>query len=131
MLEPDSAPGAKIMIVEDEGLIANHISYIVGKNGYDVTSIASSSQEALANIVESPPQLILMDISIDGELDGIETTLKLRETFDIPVVFLTAQSDQQTRERAEKTGFEVVKKPVQEAKLISAMGAALRKHRVA
>src|SRR5215472_7835025 len=104
---------AKILIVEDEGIIADNIASRLQKSGYQVAGIADSAEAALARVPEAKPDLVLMDIHIKGSLDGIETTRKLRETFDIPVIYLTAHTDPQTIDRAKRTGsFGFLTKPI-------------------
>ena len=120
------------MIVEDEGIVAGHIAALLEKHGYKVVAIAASSEEVFAQIAESNPELILMDIRIQGALDGIDTTTKVLELFDIPIIYLTAQTDPATTERARLTGdFELLRKPVNQMKLIMTVEAAIRKHRAA
>src|SRR5579872_2896157 len=99
----DEAP-VKILIVEDEGIIADNIASRLRKSGYHVAGIADSAEAALARVPETKPDLVLMDIHIKGAIDGIETTKKLRESFDVPVIYLTAHTDPQTIDRAKRTG---------------------------
>src|ERR1700744_5064473 len=94
----------RILIVEDEGLIAHNIASELVSAGYAVSGIVDSCKDTLAQIRESRPDLILMDIRIKGALDGIDTTLAVRDRFNIPVIYLTAHSDAQTIDRAKMTG---------------------------
>jgi two-component system cell cycle sensor histidine kinase/response regulator CckA len=120
----------KILIVEDEGIIAGHISSRLLRTGYEVCGIAESSEEALAKIAELSPELILMDIRIKGSMDGVETAAKLREHYDIPVIYLTAHTDQQTIDRAKVTGaFGFLTKPIHHTSLATAIEMAVHKHR--
>jgi two-component system cell cycle sensor histidine kinase/response regulator CckA len=121
---------ARILIVEDEGIIAGHIASRLLKIGYSVAGIAESSEEAIATVRELAPDLILMDIRIKGSMDGIETAAALRETFDIPVVYLTAHTDQQTIDRAKLTGaFGFLTKPIHHTSLATTIEMAIHKHR--
>ena len=95
---------ARILIVEDEGLIASDIEAVLKRAGYKISGIAASSEEVFANIEAQHPDLILMDVHIDGPLDGIQTVAKLRETFAIPIIYLSAQVNRQTLDRARATG---------------------------
>src|ERR1700722_4909056 len=95
---------AKIFIVEDEGLIAANLASILVRLGYEVVGIAESSKGAIDQIARLVPELILMDIQIKGEMDGIEMAGAVRERFDIPVIFLTGHTDQETLDRAKMTG---------------------------
>src|SRR5580692_3859473 len=76
-----AAADARILIVEDEGIIANIIASRLVKSGYEVAGIAESSEEALAKITELNPELVLMDIRIKGATDGIETEAQIRRRF--------------------------------------------------
>ena len=101
---------ASVFIVEDEGLIALDLETSLERDGFDVRGIADSADEALEAIANTLPDLVLMDIRIKGERDGIWTANEIRRRFDIPVVFVTAHGDEQTLERArvaEPYGFVV------------------------
>lgn len=85
----------RILIVEDEGLIALHTEEMLTHAGYEPLAIFSRGEDVLAYIAASPPpDVILMDIGLAGTLNGIETAQRIREKSDIPVIFLTAYSDQ-------------------------------------
>jgi two-component system, cell cycle sensor histidine kinase and response regulator CckA len=125
-----STDHARILIVEDEGLIANHLASRLLIAGYDVTGIAQSAEEALTKIKECAPELILMDIHIKGLMDGVQTAAALRERSDVPVIYLTAHSDQMTVDRAKMTGAAgFLTKPIQYAALGHAIEMALNNHR--
>ena len=96
-----SEPG--ILIVEDEVLIAMDLQQKLEKFGYSVVGIAASGEAALAKVIEFQPELILMDIVIQGSMDGIETAKKIQEQFGIPVIYLTAYSDEKNLRRAKLT----------------------------
>jgi len=127
----ETAPGrGRILIVEDEGIIAQHISDRLEKNGYEVAGVAESSEEALARTAELRPDLILMDIHIKGALDGIETAAAIHRTFDVPVIYLTAHSDRQIVDRAKISGaFAFLTKPIHHTNLATSIEMALHKHR--
>ena len=133
MLHPQlklAAAGAKILIVEDEGIIANTIASRLAKSGYEVAGIADSSEEALAKIPELNPELVLMDIRIKGAMDGIETAVQIRERFDIPFIFLSAHTDRQTVDRARTTGASgFLTKPIHHENLAATIEMAIHKHR--
>ena len=118
---------ATILIVEDEGLIALHISEILANAGYRVADLLPSGEDALEYLSKTPPpDLILMDIGLAGNMNGIETARRIREHSDIPVLFLTAYSDQiRIREAGEVSTFERIRKPFTEKDLISAVETAL------
>ena len=83
-----------ILLVEDDGLIAMRVSEVLSKAGYDVRDPLPTGEEALEELSHPPlPDLILMDIGLTGHIDGIETARKIREVTDVPVLFLSAYSD--------------------------------------
>ena len=129
-MPPIAATPARTLIVEDEGLVADHLAGLLSTSGYNVVGIAESSHDALAQVSELRPDLILMDIRIKGSMDGIETTAKLRESFDIPVVYLTAHTDLQTIGRAKLTGaFGFLTKPIDSTILGITIEMAINRHR--
>ncbi|MDJ0715060.1 MAG: EAL domain-containing protein [Prochloraceae cyanobacterium] len=118
-----------ILIVEDELLIAKNLSRKLKKFGYSINGIVSSGKEAIAKASSTKPDLILMDIAIKGDMDGIETAAKIREIDDIPVIYLTAYADEETLERAAKTGsYGYLLKPFKEKELHATIKIALSKH---
>ncbi|MCG2736691.1 MAG: response regulator [Candidatus Methanoperedenaceae archaeon] len=118
-----------ILVVEDEIIIAEDIQRKLKKMGYDVTAIVSSGEEAIKKVKENIPDLILMDIVIYGEMDGIETAGQINSLFDIPVVYLTAYADEKTIERAKVTEpFGYLIKPFKERELQITIEIALYKH---
>lgn len=95
--------GAKVMIVEDEAVVALHLRQELTKLGHIVVGMASSGEQALKMIDEVFPDIVLMDIHIQGEMDGIETAKRIPRYLHIPVVFLTAYSEDSTLRRAANT----------------------------
>ncbi|WP_228014878.1 response regulator [Synechocystis salina] len=94
---------SKVLIVEDERLVAQHIAQLLKSDGYEVCAIASDGATALKKIAEFYPDLILLDIRIKGEIDGVEVAERIKSLYSIPIVYLTAFSDGETLERAQKT----------------------------
>jgi DNA-binding LytR/AlgR family response regulator len=90
----------KILIVEDEMLIGAKISMQLTNLGYEVTGILPRGEEAIIHVEENKPDIILLDIHLKGKLDGIETALQIKKIADIPIIFLTANSDEATFNRA-------------------------------
>ena len=120
----------KILIVEDERITAEDLAEILKGLSYQVTAVVSSGAEAIQEAEGNPPDLVLMDIRIKGEMDGAETARILRERFDIPVVYLTAHADRETLEHAKQSrplGYIV--KPFHESELHASVEIALSKHR--
>ena len=93
----------KVAILEDEFIISQDISSNLLELGYEVSGIYESGTEAIAGLKRNPADILLMDIHIKGGIDGIETAEIIRDTVDIPFIYVTAYSDQATMERAKKT----------------------------
>ncbi len=121
----------RILVVEDESIIAADIKGCLQNLGYAVTSIARSGEEAIKKAEENNPDLVLMDIMLRGEMDGIETACQIRSRFNIPVVYLTAYSDEKLLERAKITEpFGYIIKPFNERELHTNIEIALYKHKM-
>lgn len=119
----------KILIVEDELLIANTLQRKLVKMGYSIVDIVSSGQKAIEVAMEEQPDLVLMDIVIKGDMNGIETAQKLYNMTRIPIIFLTAYTDENTITEAESTGaYGYLVKPFQERELSTTIRMALKKH---
>jgi len=121
---------AKIVVIEDEGLVALDLQDRLIKAGYEVPEVATSSEEGLQLVASVNPDLVLMDIRLRGPRDGIETALQIHESNPIPIIFVTANADPSTIQRASMSrpaGFFV--KPVQFASLTSCIEMALYKAR--
>ena len=91
----------KILIVEDEGIVALDIKNTLNRLGYHVTAVASTGWDAIQQAKRTKPDLVLMDIRLHGEMDGIEAAAYIHQELAIPVIFLTAQADGPTRQRAD------------------------------
>ena len=115
-----------ILIVEDESIVALDIQDKVERLGYGVLAIVSSGEKAIEEVEKSQPDLVLIDIVLKGEIDGIETAERIRENFDIPIIYLTAHSDNQTLKRAKITGpFGYLVKPFVDSELRGAIETVL------
>ncbi len=122
---------ARILIVEDEIVIARDLQKKLENLGYVVPAIASSSHEALDKAAEVRPDLVLMDIVLNNKEDGIVAAEKLRARFDIPVIYLTAYSDDVTLSRAKATEpFAYILKPFEINMVRISIEIALYKHRI-
>ncbi len=119
--------GESILVVEDEGLIALHVTELLEKAGYRVIGPVSSGETALRVLRESPEtRLILMDIKLAGPLDGIETAELIRQQILLPMVFLTAYSSERMLERVKVLKPEgYLTKPVTEKDLLAVITTAL------
>lgn len=119
---------AKIMVVEDEWIIANDIKDCLVDLGYRVTAIAASGEDALARVEEDPPDLVLMDIVLKGAMNGIETARAIRAKRDIPVIYLTAYDNQFLVDQAKQTeNFGYLLKPFKDRELHIAIDMALHR----
>lgn len=116
----------KILVVEDEMIIAADISMFLESIGYEVTGILPRGEDALKSILQTPPNLVLMDIFLKGSMDGIETARYIYERHQIPVIFLTANADDATFERAKTTRpYAFISKPFQPSDVQRAIELAL------
>ncbi|MBW1675580.1 MAG: response regulator [Deltaproteobacteria bacterium] len=120
---------AQVLVVEDEGVIAKDIENTLKNLGYAVPAIAFSGEEAIKKAAETHPDLVLMDIVLEGEMDGVEAAEQIRHHLDIPVVYLTAYANDKTLERAKVTEpYGYILKPFEERELHTAIEIALYKH---
>jgi PAS domain S-box-containing protein len=120
---------ARILLVEDEGIIAEDLQTSLEEMGYDIVGIAATGEEAVKKAVKTKPDLVLMDIVLRGEMDGIEAADRIRETVNCPVIYLTAYADDKILERAKSTEpFGYLIKPIQDRELYSNIEMAIFKH---
>lgn len=121
----------QILIVEDESIVAEDIRRTLQSLGYNVPYVVSSGEEAIKKVKENSPDLVLMDIMLKGEMDGIEAAGQIRSHFNIPVVYLTAYSDDKILERAKITEpFGYIIKPFKERELQINIEIALYEHKM-
>jgi len=119
---------ASILLVEDDNVLAKIAETRLQTLGYDLCGRATTAAEAITIVVNNKPDLVLMDITIKGKVDGIDTANLIKNGFDIPVVYLTSHSDEMYLERAKATnpdGF--VTKPYNDNTLRVAIELALKK----
>lgn len=120
----------RIMIVEDERIVARDLQFRLQGLGYQVAAMASEGHDAIHQAGSSRPNLVLMDIRLENGMDGIEAAEQIRNQLDIPVVFLTAYADQATLARAKITEpFGYILKPFEERELQSTIEIALYRHK--
>ena len=93
----------KVLIVEDEPLIARNIAMYLRNNNFEVSAIAHDPEEALFQLRRQPPDFAILDINLESERDGIQLAEHINKNLFIPFVFLTSYSDKETLERAKKT----------------------------
>jgi serine phosphatase RsbU (regulator of sigma subunit)/CheY-like chemotaxis protein len=119
---------SKILVVEDEGLVGLELTESLARMGYDVLPAVPTGREALERAAREKPDLVLMDIRLSGALDGIDTARALRDRHNIPVVYLTAHSDETTLQRAKQSeAFGYLLKPFEHRTLRAAVETALYK----
>lgn len=120
-----------ILIVDDERIVALDITHTLQRLGYTIAGMASTGEEAVVKARAVRPDLVLMDIRLQGAMDGIEAAGRIKELYDIPVIYLTAYSDSSTLNRAKAAEpFGYLIKPFEERELHSTIEIALYKHRI-
>ena len=118
----------KILVVEDEAIVAKDIEVCLKKIGYEVIGTFSKGEKVIPAIEDDQPDLVLMDIMLAGDMTGIDVSTKIKEKFDIPVVFLTAYADEKTISKAKVTEpYGYVIKPFKEIDLRTSIEMALYK----
>jgi two-component system, response regulator PdtaR len=121
---------AKVLVVEDQNIVALNIRNKLKNLGYIVPGTAATGEEAIKKAELTNADLVLMDIMLKGEMDGIEAARAIKEKLGIPILYLTAYTDDETLERAKTTepaGY--ISKPFKEEDLHSNIEMALHKHR--
>jgi PAS domain S-box-containing protein len=122
---------ARILVVEDGLIMARDIERRLSTMGYRVAGVASTGEEAVRKARECKPDLVLMDVSLKGPMDGIQAAAQIRQQADIPIVYVTAYSDEATLRRARSTEpFGYVLKPFEERELRTIIEIALYRHSV-
>ena len=120
----------KILVVEDELIAAESLALDLRRQGYQVVGIVDSGAKAINKISDTMPDLIIMDILLKGEMDGVSTTEQIHNYYPIPVVYLTAYADKNTLERAKETSpYGYLVKPYKPQDLSTTIEIALTKHR--
>lgn len=131
MTDNNQTLGKRILIVEDEALIAEEMQDRLQRLGYQVAGIADTGPTAISIAEQTRPDLVLMDIQLKGEMDGIETAERIYRQLHIPVVYVTAHADHATLHRAKNIAqFGYILKPFQERELMASIPMALHRHSV-
>ena len=117
----------RILIVEDELIIAEHLAITLKRHGYEVTGICSSGRAAIDLSKEHQPDLALIDVRIEGDLNGAETAVQIKKLFDVPVpvVFLTALPHEKFPVPVELDFYSYLRKPITDEDLIDAIQRGL------
>ncbi|MBT3259884.1 MAG: GAF domain-containing protein, partial [Deltaproteobacteria bacterium] len=122
---------ARIFIVEDEAIVAKDIEISLKNLGFAVSGTAFSGEKAIINIGENRPDLVLMDIMLKGEMNGIDAASQIKARFNIPVIYLTAHADEEMLQSAKLTEpFGYIIKPFEERELGSTIDIALYRHKM-
>ncbi|MGF6573813.1 PAS domain S-box-containing protein [Paraburkholderia sp. GAS333] len=121
---------ARILIVEDDRIVARDIQQQLQRIGHTIVGMTARGEDALQLALDTTPDLVLMDVRLEGEIDGIEVARELRDCCHIPVVFLTAYADSETVKRAALAEpFGYILKPFEDLQLVTVVEMALYKHR--
>lgn len=131
MLEPPSDPpkSVRLLIVEDESIIAINLKETLLSLGYQVVGMAATGENAIAAATAHQPDLVLMDIRLKGEIDGVQAAEQIWQQLHIPVIYVTGHSDKSTLERAKVTApFGYILKPVKEKELYVTIETALQRY---
>lgn len=112
-----------VAIVEDEGMIAMLLRELLTREGFDVVCTVKTAKDAVECVREKEPEVILMDINLNDEMDGIDAATNIRTFSNIPIIFLSAYTDIKTKERAEDVRpFAFLPKPINKQLLLSTLG---------
>jgi CheY-like chemotaxis protein len=120
--------GARLLIVEDEIILAKSLEMYLSDLGYEICGLVANGQKSLKIVEDKKPDIVLMDINLYGEIDGIEAAKRIKTLFSIPIVFMTGYEDEETMERAncvEHSGYLI--KPVEPEDLQSVINGALQR----
>lgn len=124
-------PQPRILVVEDESIVAMGIEHRLKALGYQIIASVASGEVAIEKAAETQPDLVLMDIQLQDSMDGIEAAEHIRQQYNIPVVYLTAHTDHHTFQRAKVTEpFGYIIKPFHEGDLHITIEMALYKHKM-
>lgn len=119
----------KILIVEDEPITAEDLKLALENLKYEIAGIEEQGKTAIERAVKLKPDIILMDVMLEGEIDGIETAMRIKKQIDVPIIYITAYADNDTIKRAIKTEpYGYIIKPFKKLELKSAIEIALHKH---
>ncbi len=122
---------AAILIVEDSFIVAYHLQTTLESEGYRVLGTEDSGEKALTFLEKQRPDLILMDIMLNGDLDGIETARVVKTKYNLPVIYITALTDKDTIQRAKITEpFGYLTKPFEDREIFTVIEMALYKHEI-
>lgn len=123
--------GGRILVVEDEKIVAIDLVQTLGRMGFDVVKAVNTGEKAIQIANEEKPGLVLMDILLQGDMNGIEATREIQKNNDIPIVYITAHTDDHTFKQAKNTApYGYIIKPVEDRELKTTIEVALLKHKM-
>jgi DNA-binding response OmpR family regulator len=126
-----TSPKPRVLIVEDETLIAEELKERLSRLGFSVIAAVDSAEQGIAIATREHPDLVLMDIRLKGAKDGVQAAREIHEQMDVPLVYLTAHSDQLTVERAKQTHYDgFILKPFRAGELKSTIEVAILRHAI-
>ena len=121
----------RILLVEDDPVFQRLVQSILEREGYDTCRLAASGEDAIEGISQCDPDLVLMDIRLPGELDGIEVAEQIQKSVNVPVVFLSGDSDPATLRQVRRVAsYGFVSKPFSDEQLVVAVETAFHRHRL-
>ena len=119
----------RLMVVEDETIVSLDLQSRLRTMGYEVVGAVGTGEEAISKAGEHRPDLVLMDVGLRGNIDGVQAAEQIKKSYQIPVIFLTASSDERTIQRAKLTEpFGYILKPFEDRELHSHIEIAVYKH---
>ena len=122
------SPEPRALIIEDETLIAEELKERLSRLGFSIIAAVDTADEGIAIATREHPDLVLMDIRLKGEKDGVQAAREIREQVDVPIVYLTAHSDRLTVERVKATEYDgFLLKPFQRRELQSTIEVAMQR----
>ncbi len=120
-----------VLVVEDDKLVGMDIQHRLSKLGYKVIGIITSGEGALEFLKDNKPDIILMDIMLSGKMDGIETSEVIKQNYDLPIIFTTSLSDEETIQRAKiAEPFGYIIKPAKDRELQITIEISIYRHKI-
>jgi DNA-binding response OmpR family regulator len=125
------SPEPRVLIVEDEILIAEELTERLSHLGFAVIAAVDTAEEGIAIATRECPDLVLMDIRLKGEKDGVQAAKEIRQQVDVPIIYVTAYSDRLTVDRTKGTEYDgYILKPFHRRELQSTIDVAMKRHAI-
>ncbi|MFP4052646.1 MAG: PAS domain S-box protein [Phycisphaerae bacterium] len=130
-MPPQSVSSTSVLVVESEQVVGKYVCRTLERLGYRVPALVARAEDALEAVARVTPELVLMEVFTEGEMDGIETAARIHSQYDLPVICMTSHTDEDTLERVKSASFYgFVPKPVSAEGLHTAIELGLHKHRL-